>query len=113
MSKTATTVVTAEQIIAEVRRLAAEQPDFIYEKPAGSTFCLYKHGDGPGCIMGQALNNLGVEVDEFTTGTIGSVLIEKGIKTTRGQGDWLRDVQAQQDTRHTWAQSVADADEWV
>lgn len=106
------TAVTADQIIAEVRRLAAERPDYVYEKPPGSTFCLYRHEDGsPGCIFGQALDNLGVGLDEHTYGTIGIVLFDLGVAKTDQQANWMTSVQHYQDNGRPWAEAVAKADE--
>lgn len=105
------TAVTAEQIIAEVRRLAAERPDFVYVSPEFSDQCLYMHGENePGCIFGHALFNLGVDTSD-TYGPIGEVLTMQGIAATVRQRDWMRDVQYRQDHRLTWGQAIRDADE--
>ncbi len=110
MSST-TTVVTADQIIAEVRRLAAESPDFVYQKPEFSPVCLYKHGDGPGCLFGQALSNLGIEVDENTRGTINNVLDRFDVDRTDRQRCWMSTAQRRQDHGSSWAEAVRQADD--
>jgi hypothetical protein len=109
------TAVTAEQIIAEVRRLAAERPDYVYEKPEFSAYCLYMHGDGPGCIFGHALHNLGWDFSEEQKGTITSILLGDGpdplVETTSQQRLWMRAVQSKQDNAFTWGKAVELADE--
>lgn len=67
--------ITDETLIAELKRLADESPDYVYGAPAhmtrgyeGTTVCLYVHTDpggdeskdAPGCIVGKALHRLGV-----------------------------------------------------
>lgn len=105
------TAVTADQIITEVRRLAAEKPDFVYEKPEFSAFCLYMHGEEPGCIFGQALHNLGWDVTAPDAGTINTVLDDNDVHRTERQALWMREVQHEQDTRTPWGDAVAKADE--
>lgn len=110
MSNT-TTAVTADQIIAEVRRLAAEKPDYVYEKPEFSAFCLYMHGDEPGCIFGHALHNLGWDVTAHDAGAINTVLDDNGVLTTTKQREWMREVQFSQDHGSTWEKAVRSADQ--
>jgi len=49
-----------EEIVREVRRLAAEKPDFIYEVPADTDRCLYVNPSAEcgSCIVGQAILNI-------------------------------------------------------
>lgn len=67
---------TAADLATEVRRLAEESPDFVYmpidRVPEGDEAepdlwyggCSYVNGsEGKGCIVGQALANLGVPVE--------------------------------------------------
>ena len=61
---------TVEQVETELRRLAAAQPDFVYNDTGRTVKCSYIHGiiEGPenkGCIFGQALQNLGVPAEEL------------------------------------------------
>jgi hypothetical protein len=105
------TAVTADQIIAEVRRLASEQPDFIYQNPAWEGgirgFCRYMHGENePGCIMGHALYNLGL-TPPAEGGVADVVQYDLGIGLTPSQAKWLSDVQRHQDRGETWATAVA------
>lgn len=61
---------TAEELLAEVLKLAEERPNFNYKNQLGAVWqghvgCFYtagpSNGDGEGCIVGQALMRLGVD----------------------------------------------------
>lgn len=111
---------TADHLIAQVRALAKQHPNTIYEKPEGAEFCLYTEGaagDGVGCIMGQALARLGVSADMIEPsnpddgpGGIDVVLPRLGVETSLDQEEWLILVQTLQDTHNTWFDAVSAAD---
>lgn len=119
-------MITTEQVVNEVRRLAAEQPDFVYVNPVDpeNADCLYVHNwgvlDQPvvgGCIAGQALLNLGVPAwklheEEYTS--VGAILSKVGVTVDRGSDrddlDWLDNVQAKQDIKIPWGAAVTAAD---
>lgn len=116
---------TATQVIEEVRRLAAEQPDFVYSKQEGagdncSYFgCALGDTSGQACIVGQALANLNVDMmglkgkEAKDVGMAIGVALEHGVVTipyTEREARWLDDVQYHQDRGETWAQAVALAD---
>lgn len=121
-------MLTLDQIIAEIRTIAAESPYFIYTPPEGEAACLYVHTDpvtdevieGEGCIVGQALVRLGVDADQLGgTLTADSVLrdLEKeGLLTTAPTGadesklSWIRNVQCHQDSGVAWREAVEQAD---
>ncbi|TDB90885.1 hypothetical protein E1264_03400 [Actinomadura sp. KC216] len=110
-----TETLTFKQIENEVRRLAAENPDFVYESYHGS--CFYNPTERAGkqygaCIFGQAFTNLGTPVpDGIDEDYIGSVLPNMGIETTLDQYEWAGTVQYQQDQGCAWALAVALADD--
>ena len=115
---TTTTVITPEQIIAEVRKVAAERPDHVYrnpEWPESQTrgFCKYMHDGEPGCIMGTAFYHLGVTLPEG--GDVGNVLMgyfpSIYDQLSEEQESWLRSVQRNQDQGSSWADAVIKADE--
>ena len=111
------TEVTVLQVQAEIRKLAQEQPDFVYKRPESSSFCLYVHeaSDGsktPGCIVGHALHRLGFSFDELEIGgTAGEALHRLGISDwDKDTVVWITRVQGEQDTGIPWGQAVARTD---
>lgn len=121
---------TATELIKEVRKIAAERPDFVYGKQGlfSPDTCSYFGRDvgdesGSPCIIGQALKNLGVDTsrlkqaeDEYDDNTgIASALDAEYIELayTDREALWLSQVQTKQDNGDTWAESVAKADKWV
>jgi hypothetical protein len=118
-------------VITEVRRIAAESPDFTYNFfDQDDPGCRYvKDGQGS-CIVGKALVALGVPTDFFDTpaaGLLPSLELNTTINSKRvgvifprlfgwPRGDelsWLMVVQAQQDTGMSWGYAVATADRRV
>lgn len=109
------TKVTFEQLEAEVRRLAAENPDHVYVRPEPGSRCYYRSPDDtPGCIFGQAMEALGFAIppgDGKFAGSIDGVMCNiLGIAPTFDQEGWARAVQGVQDIGDTWASAVARAD---
>lgn len=119
---------TATELIQEVRKIAAERPDFIYSNQGVDTnLCSYfgrAVGDESGspCIVGQALKNLEVNTEELwevehagKDSDIGTVL-GRGyvdIECTGIEAMWLARVQMRQDDGLSWAEAVEEADKWV
>lgn len=131
MTETATVTFTLGDVANEVRRLADESPTFVYR--AGNKMdeygdeysggCSYLTGaDGAGCIVGQALANLGVTT-EFLTDVEGEHalrvfhrlgLIESDSQFDSGQSVealWVLEVQSNQDLQRAWGDAVLGADE--
>ena len=121
---------TAAELIQEVRKIAAERPDFVYGKQGliSPDTCSYFGRDvgdesGSPCIIGQALKNLGVDTsllkqaeDECDDNMgIASALDVKHIELayTDREALWLSHVQRKQDNGETWAEAVESADKWV
>lgn len=125
------TGVTPEALEEEVRRLAAEQPDYVYDsKDFDDTrggwsipTCRYTHiqDDGakvPGCIIGKAIYNLtGKLVNQQGSG-IGGVLDFGFMKPERDESfEWtsrarfLGKVQNMQDEGYPWGHAVQRASE--
>lgn len=111
---------TAGQVINKVRDLAEAQPNFVYFKPEVEedmgNGCLYVHGRGTenergGCIVGQALMALGVEIEKkHEANNASSVIRHMGIDHTDKEIQWLDNVQSSQDTGETWEFAVFSAD---
>ena len=118
-------MITIEQLILEVRRLAKESPNnkYVADNTDGSSFhskaCFYNRGTctngATGCIFGQALKNLGSPVpNQFDLGSganIGAVLahVQYNIKHSP-LVDWCRNVQKAQDKDEPWSECIVDAD---
>lgn len=124
-------------LVAEVRSLAMESPTNRYipavEREAATlsqkhdmgVVCFYASGDNEngscGCIIGQALKNLGVNTAELDA-VAAAKLAAAGVGNVyryfdREQADagdkrlsWLISVQSQQDTAATWETAIKAAD---
>lgn len=101
-----------EEIEDTIRELAADSPDFIYERPEGVVQCRYVHGDAPGCLIGQALHFLGVPLADLVMfeGENAITLLRELTYTSEPIRRWASRVQDYQDSEATWAESVAYAD---
>lgn len=76
-------VITSEQLLKEVIKLSAEQPEKIYQRGYPLTnICSYvSGGDGEGCIMGQALVRLGVDPELLSHWEDAESLVDTTIQT--------------------------------
>lgn len=105
---------TIEQVIAEVKRLAAEYPKARYRGPADSICCHYSKGtttEGPnvlGCIFGVAFSALGIAIPaESDNEDIGSLLVELGLAEPESDPlRWCAKVQHCQDEGWEWGHCV-------
>jgi hypothetical protein len=122
-------MITQYDVVQEVRKIAAERPDFIYRKPqyksngvlVDSASCMYINSpEGeepiPGCIFGHALLNLGVEPDRIRKyeGAIASSIVRNLLREATVDvlnADWMNKVQDAQDDGVAWGDAVASADE--
>ncbi len=109
---------SVDQLIDEVKRLAQENPDFVYQKFPGKVRpiagnCYYTKSANDlnkGCIFGQAILNLQpdlkdflLEVDNRTDSNgIGQVLKDLGFPRLT----WCIDVQSNQDHGYCWKKAV-------
>ena len=105
-----------EQVVAWVRALAEEQPDFVYTVVGND--CKYEpDADNPnGCIVGAAMRNFGKSVDgrayngyaaqDAVRKSLGMDLIEAPTIHAR----WINWVQTRQDTGRSWSEAVKQAD---
>lgn len=106
------------ELIAEVRRLAAAMPDFVYCNFASGECSNLDGGDinypdHCGCIIGQAWRNVGgPDLSQYPTETITTLLVEEFpyLEPTLSQVKWLQAVQCKQDQHWTWCSAVSWAD---
>lgn len=106
----------------EVRRLAAEYPNAIYQSLDG---CYYNAGivaNGPdteGCLLGQAIRNLDPEIfedigmDGDDIASLIQYMDEHFDNSEDKEGNienWFSIVQGQQDNGETWSEAVKIAD---
>ena len=101
---------TFKELENEVRKLAKENPDYVYPRVRK---CMYNPDkEQPGCIFGQALARLGIS--GLPEGNTISTLIEvrKVSITEFTDRDlaWARDVQIAQDSGKTWSLAIKRAD---
>lgn len=105
---------TLTDIQAEIRRLADEQPDHVYERYGQS--CVYVADDGEGnlvgsCIVGRALVNLGVEPETLTFYIVPTAdTLLTSVDLVGPEVSWIQDVQSEQDYGITWSKAIAYAD---
>lgn len=111
--------VTTTDVRKKITELAAAKPDFVYQKPAGETFCQYVHKDedgryieGEGCIVGQALVALGFPPECLDEETDAEALFYMlGVEGSSEDGWWCADVQSHQDIQKPWGVAVERADD--
>lgn len=112
---------TPEDVEREIRALAEERPDFVYTAQVSDdpddVMCGYvgeqAHSTkGEGCIVGQALQRLGVTEGDLLAfdGSTATLVIQE----FTGQDDqesvrWARAVQAQQDQGVSWGDAISFA----
>lgn len=95
---------TAGDLIREIRQFARDNP--LFTDPKGG---LYFWNDAPRCVVGHALNRLGVDSlpDETNDVGIGGLLEEHGVDATSLEWLWLMEVQINNDDGQ-WARSMVD-----
>jgi hypothetical protein len=125
---TATIEIRIEDLVANVRELAASRPDNIYQPASAAPptapqrKCSYLTGnchDGTvGCLLGQALLAIGFTAHQLRR--IDTLSIEEALASLSevdsghvdgGHVAWLMAVQCGQDEGHTWRRAVELADQ--
>lgn len=113
--------INTQDLIAEVRRVAEADPEYVYfhddptQKQFGCSYNADSSGNRSGrpCLIGQALRNLGIIVEEeHETETIRYLLNECEIDVVVSDPEdvrWLDLVQTAQDGGNTWGSAVAYA----
>lgn len=120
-------MITIEDIEKKVRQLAEANPEFVYtDQTTGNTKFDAKCGyvgkefrstEGAGCIVGQAMQKLGVSEKillefEYTVDSVNDAGVEGLLNwlNINGSAKWLSDVQGHQDSSEPWARAVHLAD---
>lgn len=113
--------IKATAIEQEVRSLAEKNPDFVYVNPDPNRGCLYVYDGKPSCIVGQALSNLGVDLEflqHLDTALDGGVGALEALHTydefeidNNQSADLVSLVQHFQDSCVPWGQAVEAAEE--
>ena len=114
-------MIKVSDLWAEVKKVAAEQPDKVYEKP-GDT-CAYEFDGKPSCLVGHAMFRLGVPLDvirlcdnhgaiEHALDEVPTEFDESGDeeRVYRALLGW---AQGAQDSGKPWGEAVAEAEELV
>lgn len=112
-------MIHSSDVVREVRKLATENPEKVYDTQAHSgSACLNVHTDNegnfiPGCLIGTALVNLGVSYDSLyqvnnsgTEDTLNALQIHRDERDVR----WLASVQDYQDIQYQWGVAVKLSD---
>lgn len=108
------TLPPVKDVIAKVRELAAEKPDFVYESPSGVRGCCVNWVEEDGkkigsCLIGQALFALGAgDIISDMAGV--DELYDYGDEDIGLEVDWLTVVQSAQDNKRPWGQAIEIAD---
>lgn len=110
-----------QKIIAGIRKLAEEQPDFRYRPPDGDT-CVYVHDGEGSCGVGRVLLDLGLITTELecdrrrvngsrvNEAAASDLLVYLGIIIDSPERDWINRYQIAQDDEQPWGRAVQLAD---
>tara|TARA_R110002020_G_scaffold80651_1_gene201076 strand:+ start:537 stop:911 length:375 start_codon:yes stop_codon:yes gene_type:complete len=110
---------TVKQVDITIRALAAEYPDFVYNKTGKQAACFYDKGmanctSNKGCIFGQAFQRLGVDTSSLGMESIGKLWRDTHESTFTDENDesecpydWLA-VQQVQDKGGTWGEAIQE-----
>lgn len=111
-----------DTIIKNVRKIAKEHPDAVYDSSSRIDHYSYTAGEaggGEGCIIGQAsIGSFVHELDISEPIGIDSLVYELNsqdllVDCTGKKVNWLSQVQTYQDAGHTWSYAVKRTDNVV
>lgn len=104
--------ITTAELWDEVVKVAAENPDYIYEHDV----CRYEMRGKPACIVGQAMYRLGASVDDLAGfdnhGAIGDLVVQRADVFDGSDKMALTALgltQASQDRLNPWGVAVESA----
>lgn len=123
MSTAPTTQITGKQLMKAVRDIATADPAHVYVSAHENRVCCYRNPETnePDCIIGRALDALGVLPQEMGLGNTISVrlLLDRRSpvvpvkEISQMQLAWLSRVQSYQDGGDAWGDAVRKADKQV
>lgn len=106
-----------QRLIAEVNRVASENPDFVYRAPGDRVSCVYVRNGAPSCLVGHGLWNTGLIGAEFenliqngikiNTMGVGGALIALGVELDPEEVELLECIQDDQDCGTPWGECVS------
>lgn len=106
-----------QRVINAVREVAAEDPSYVF-----TDVCRYVDQQGPACIVGHALWNLGLIDSTFYHDYANDEGIDCLLETlhatteayemSENEADWLKRVQDMQDSKTAWGTAVSLADDY-
>ena len=106
--------ITIDEVDTEIRLLAAESPDFVYNTRKEGSGCYYHKGvlggePNKGCIFGQAFQRLGVDMSTVGGDNISTVWSEIHFSSPLGfqhcPEEWDV-VQVSQDNGSSWSEAI-------
>lgn len=103
------------QLIAEVRKVAADNPLFQYYNGEDES-CKYISNGGPDCLIGHALWNIGLidadwQGDRQSRSDIRNIVEWAEWELDASEVDWLAHVQQSQDNSCPWGRCIRQADD--
>lgn len=102
-------IIDSTTIRLEVIRLANESPDAVY--PSNEKLCSYLHGkcgNGNGCLVGQAIQNLYPKYFELHPDVIEDTGVQSLPELTKVCKSWLEQIQLLQDACHPWGECLKE-----
>lgn len=110
------TPITFDEMRDQLKRLVRNEPDFVYKKPAGARACMYIHLDPfigtprPGCIVGHAMLNLGIDEAVLLKQNAASVAQFSVDIIDPTAAAYARKVQENQDEEMPWGEALDQAE---
>ena len=102
-----------DDLITEVRRIASENPNFVYNQMV----CKYQVRGKPSCLIGQGLHAIGVDTavlkafDDREDSEIQTILVDElGFDVEDARIYWLSATQSAQDCQTPWGKAISQAD---
>lgn len=114
------TTTVEHNLIEWTRKVAAANPDFVYEPVkaiGGGSRCMYVRDGKPSCIIGHSALEAGLidpsfENNSYNDLDVMALLGHLGIsKVEHADRVWLEAVQEAQDTGQTWREAIESADQ--
>lgn len=107
--------ITTTQIWNEVQRLAAAEPERVYIKPIGYRYCSYHDSldqPGRGCLIGEAMKNLGVEIPVDLFDEVADAVLVLDIHVDESL-EKLIIAQSVQDSGNEWGKAISIAERYA